>query len=111
MKNEDLISFLKGLPASIHEEYHDGGINCVLDVHDNKVVITASLNSEREKFEEWIQKLDDDIFTEAWERLVTILPNAVEMYASDNYPKVISEFKKCTRKVVEDKINNLKALF
>lgn len=111
MKNEDLISFLKGLPASIHEEYHDCGINCVLDVHDNKVVITASLNSEREKFEEWIQKLDDDIFTEAWERLVTILPNAVEMYASNDYPKVISEFKKCTRKVVEDKINNLKALF
>lgn len=68
-------------------------------------------NGEKEKFEEWVNKLDDEVFNESWERLLEVLPDANDLYSTEEYPKVIKEFKKIAKQVAVEKINSLKSLF
>lgn len=104
----------------LHNEYTDNNISYVIDVQkdkeNNKLTIEISLeegNKDKEEFENWVQKLDDDIFQEIWESLSDEygLKDLNDIYESDNYQEVIDLFKSEAKKVAKEKVDMLTKLF
>lgn len=93
-----------------NDELFDIEIN---DIDNDTFVIKVSLRSERKNFEDWVNKLDDDIFTETWESLSEEfgLKTLNDIYNSENYPEVINIFKRKAKEITDKKINRLQELF
>lgn len=119
MKNEKLIALIKELMLmdEMHEEYQDNNSSFSIDSkkEGNKLIITVTSKEDKSKkeFEEWVQKLDDDIFNETWEKLSEKygLSKLNEAYQTSDYPKVIKLFKEQATQLAKNKVLTLSNLF
>lgn len=119
MKNENLIALIKELISmdEMHEEFQDNNSSFSIDSkkENNKLIITVSYkeNADKKDFENWVQKLDDDIFTETWENLSEKygLDKLNKIYQTPEYNKVIKLFKDQATQLAKNKIMTLSNLF
>lgn len=114
MKQELITQLVKELFDSVeelHNEYKDNDIQYVIDAtkEGNTLSIEITLETDKKEFEQWIDQLDDDIFTETWETLSEEdnLHDLNELYNSENYHEVIDKFKSKAKEIIEDKIEYL----
>lgn len=107
------ISIIKNLfdLNEIHEEYQDNGNHYVLDVTKNENTVNISItnlgNKDKVEFEEWLKKIDDDLFTEIFSYLNE---DIVSLYQSDRYQEAINKFKTCTKEIINQKIKDLQSI-
>lgn len=119
MKNENLIALIKELMSmdEMREEFQDNNSSFSIDSkkENNKLIITVSYkeNTDKKDFENWVQKLDDDIFTETWENLSEKygLDKLNKIYQTPEYNKVIKLFKEQATQLAKNKIMTLSNLF
>ena len=98
--------------TELHQEYHDTDAHFVVDsVKDgNELTIKVKLlkNKDKEDFENWLQKVDDDIFSNVLDELKREgLADLEQMYNSKDYKTVISKVKSKTRELAERRIKEL----
>ena len=83
--------------------------------NDNNELIIKIYYSQDDKkeFEDWVNKLDDDLFTKTWESLADEygLKELNDIYETNNYQEVIEIFKSRARELAIEKIDELKELF
>lgn len=99
---------------NMHEEYEDNGIFFSIDskkTDDNTMVITLHYKEDDSKknFEEYVNNLDDEIFTEALEQTKKMIPNMEVVYESTDWEKVANTFQDNVNAAIENKIKNLKS--
>ena len=119
MKQEELLKTLilslKEMDT-LHQEYQDNDIHYVVDYQkdNNNLDITIQLieDKDKEEFEEWLKKVDDNLFTEVLDELQKKdgIGNLNEMYNSKNYRTVISKVKNKTQEIAARKIQELQKL-
>lgn len=118
MKQEEilkaLVTELMGL-NTLHQEYQDNDTHFVIDSkkEGNTLTIKVQLleNKDKKDFEEWLKRIDDDLFSEVLEELKNEgFSNLEEMYNSIKYKIVINKVKQKTKEVASKKINSLKKL-
>lgn len=117
MKQEIIIQWIKELFNSVnelHQEYCDDNISYVIDAQkeDNVLHITISVdeyNQDKIEFENWLKKVDDDLFEEVLDELGydNNLSNLNDIYNSDNYQEVINMVKSKTLELANKKIQQL----
>lgn len=120
MKTVDFDASLIDAMFDINEELHESveinGYKITLDLEktsDNEINIKVTRsNSDKKEFEEWAEKIDDGLFTEAWESLSKDfnLKNLDDLYESDDYRQVINIFKTKVKELAQDKIKALQNL-
>ena len=98
----------------MHEKYEDNGVFFSIDskkTDDNTMVITLHYKEDDSKkdFEEYVDNLDDEIFTEALEQTKKMIPNMEVIYESTDWEKVADTFQDNVNAVIENKIKNLKS--
>ena len=84
-------------------------------VEGNSIILklTKKDNKDKKEFEDWVNQLDDDIFTEVWESLSEDfgLKELNDIYDSPNYKNVINVFKTRAKEIAEEKVKMLTKLF
>ena len=77
------------------------------------ITVSYKENADKKDFENWVQKLDDDIFTETWENLSEKygLDKLNKIYQTPEYNKVIKLFKEQATQLAKNKIMTLSNLF
>ena len=119
MKQEELLKALvSGLMGmdELHQEYQDNDTHFVIDSkkEGNKLTITITLkeNKDKKEFENWLQTVNDDLFSEVLEELQEKegLKNLNELYESKDYKKAIDKVKAKTREIASKKIKLFKKL-
>lgn len=101
--------------GNAHQEYTDNDISFSIDSKkqdDNTIVITIKRNIDKAEFEKWVNNLDDYLYEKIWESLSNKfgLKELNSMYEGANYKNVISCFKNETKKITQNKINELQSL-
>ena len=119
MKKEEilktLISELMGM-EELHQEYQDNDTHFVIDStkEGNTLTIKVKLleNKDKKEFEEWLKKVDDNLFSEVLEELQENdrLFNLEELYNSNDYKKVIDSVKTKTKEIAKRKIKEFQKL-
>ena len=116
MKKE-LVALVKELFAmdGLHEEYQDNDTQFVIDSqkNGNTVTITVTLeeNKDKKNFEDWLDQIDDDLFSEITDNLPEgSLYNINELYKKGNYKVAKEVLKKKAEEILNSKINQLKNL-
>lgn len=115
MEDKIILNLFKDLfnLDNIHEEYSDENETYVIDAikeNEDKIIITLThKKSDKEKFEQWVNKLDDEIFTDTWESLSNEydLKTLNDIYETDRYPEIIKLFKKRAKEITEEKVRTL----
>lgn len=119
MENEILI---KALVMSLfevnelHQEYQDNDIHFVVDTQrDGKeltVKITLIEEEDKQEFEKWLEKIDNELFSEVIDEIKKedSLIDLDSLYNSKDYKKVIDKVKSKTQEVIENRIEELKSL-
>jgi len=119
MKQEELLKALvKELFAlnTLHQEYQDEDTHFVIDSQrkGNTLTIKVELKDEKDKkdFERWLEKVDDDLFSEVLDELKEKegLIDLNAAYNSENYKEVIKLVKSKTREIANRKIKELQKL-
>lgn len=102
----------------LHEEYTINDTSFAIDTRkqdDNTVVITVSLkaNQDKKEFEDWVNDLDDSLFSEVWESLSEEygLKKLNDAYEGENYKEVIKLFKNKAKMLAAQKVDYLTKLF
>ena len=116
MKQEELLKTLVkelfGL-NELHQEYQDNDTQFVIDSQKegNTLTIKVTLNENKDKqeFEKWLEKVDDDLFQEVLEELGETI-DLQNMYNSPNYKQVINKIKSKTKEIANYKIQQLKSI-
>lgn len=116
MKQEELMKTLLeelfGLD-SLHQEYQDNDTHFVVDAQKNgntlTVKITKKENEDKVNFENWLKKVDENLFEEVLEELGDTFEFS-KLYNSPNYKEVIDKVKKKTKEVAIRRIKELQAL-
>lgn len=119
MKQEELfIALIKELFAmdETHYEYQDNDTQYAVDSQKDgntlTIKITVEENKDKKDFEQWLEKVDDDLFSEVLEELEDEgLSNLNEIYSSPNYKVTINKVKSKTKEIAERKIKELQKLF
>lgn len=104
MKEQELLlSVLKGLETGNYE------FSIEEDENGTITMTFSPCNSKKKEFEEWVDSIDDDIFTETWESLAEeySLKELNDIYESDNFEEIVGLFKERAREIAIDKINEL----
>lgn len=116
MKNEKALkSLIRELfeVNELHQEYQDNEIQFAIDSQRNgdTVILKIKLleDRDRKEFEEWVNKLDDDLFQETWEALQAEdnLHSLDEAYKGKDYKEVIKKFKAKVREIASNRIKKL----
>lgn len=116
MKNElfkTLIDQLMQL-EEVHYEYNENNNSYVLDSKKEGDVLTVTVkkseNKDKQEFEEFVNKIPDDLFNEVWESLQEEdnLHSLNELYESDDYKKVINKFKAKLNNIINQRISYYK---
>ena len=118
MKQEELMkTLIEELFAmnELHQEYQDKDTRFVVDSQreGNTLTIKVTLkeNKDKKEFEKWLEKIDDNLFSEVLDELnMEGLYNLDSIYNSEDYPKVIKQVKNKTREVAQRKIKELQKL-
>lgn len=118
MKQEELIkTLIKSLMDmdELHQEYQDNDTHFVIDSQKkgNELTIKVSLieNTDKKEFEKWLEKVDDNLFSEVLDELKDAgLNNLEEIYQSKDYKIVIDKVKAKTREIANRKIKEFKKL-
>ena len=119
MKQEELLKALvKELFAlnTLHQEYQDEDTHFVIDSQrkGNTLTIKVELKDDKDKkdFERWLEKVDDDLFSEVLDELKEKegLIDLNAAYNSENYKEVIKLVKSKTREIANRKIKELQKL-
>lgn len=119
MKQEELLKALvKELFAlnTLHQEYQDEDTHFVIDSQreGDTLTIKVELKDEKDKkdFEKWLEKVDDDLFSEVLDELKEKegLNDLNAAYNSENYKEVIKLVKSKTREIANRKIKELQKL-
>ena len=118
MKQEEIFSTLiKELfnMDETHYEYQDNDTHYAVDSKKDgdtlTIKVTMKENKDKEEFENWLEQVDDDLFTEVLEELEGEgLSNLNAIYSSPNYHHTIDVVKAKTKEIAERKINELKRL-
>ena len=119
MKQEELLKALvKELFAlnTLHQEYQDEDTHFVIDSQKegNILTIRVELKDDKDKkdFERWLEKVDDDLFSEVLDELKEKegLIDLNAAYNSENYKEVIKLVKSKTREIANRKIKELQKL-
>ena len=120
MKEKELIiTLVKELMVmdELHEEYTDNNLHCVIDSQKEGDTLTIKVslkeNKDKQEFEDWVNRLDDDIFNETWESLSNEygLKNLNDVYNTEDYKNVINMFKSTAREIAENKVKQLTKIF
>lgn len=117
MENE-LLNLIKKVfkMDSLHHEYVDNDTSYVVDTQKDGDVLTITIklneNKDKKDFESWVESLDDEIFSEAYNLLSKDFTSKEvnELYNSESYSTIVNAFKACANKVVCDKIQYLNNL-
>lgn len=118
MKQEELMkTLIEELFAmnELHQEYQDKDTHFVVDSQreGNTLTIKVTLkeNKDKKEFEKWLEKIDDNLFSEVLDELnMEGLYNLDSIYDSEDYPKVINKVKSKTKEVAQRKIKELQKL-
>ena len=99
---------------SLHQEYKDNSSNFVVDVEkegDNVLNIKIT-QKDKQEFESWVNKFDDDLFSEIWESLSEKygLKNLNNAYNGSQFKEVVSLFKTEATQIINNKIKKLQDL-
>ena len=100
----------------LHQEYQDNDTHFVIDStkEGNTLTIKVKLleNKDKKEFEEWLKKVDDNLFSEVLEELQENdrLFNLDELYNSNDYKKVIDSVKTKTKEIAKRKIKEFQKL-
>ncbi len=116
MKQEEILkTLIKELFGmnELHQEYQDKDTHFVVDSQrkGNTLIIKVQLleNKDKKEFEQWLQQVDDDLFSEVLDELKGEgLYNLEELYNTKDYKKVIEKVKSKTREIATKKIANLR---
>jgi hypothetical protein len=117
MKQEEILkALIEELFAmdTLHQEYQDNDSHFVVDStkEGNTLTIKVTLleNKDKEKFEKWLEQVDDDLFQEVLDELAEKegLKDINSLYNSEKYQQVIDKVKAKTKEIAARKIKNLK---
>lgn len=113
----EMKALLKELFAmdTLHQEYQDNDTHFVVDSQkkDNVLTIKVTLleNKDKKEFEKWLEKVDDDLFSDVLDELQAEgLKNLDEMYNSNDYKKVIAQVQAKTKELAAKRIKELQKL-
>lgn len=119
MKQEEilkaLVEELMGLDE-LHQEYQDNDTHFVIDStkEGNTLTIKVQLldNKDKKEFEEWLKRVDDDLFQEVLEELAEKegINDIQALYNSKDYKKAIDKVKAKTKEIASRKIKSFKKL-
>ena len=118
MKQEELLKLLVNelfKMDTLHQEYQDNDTHIVVDSQreGNTLNIKVQLleNKDKKEFDEWLSRIDDDLFSEILEELQDEgISNLDEMYNSEDYALVIDKVKSKAKEIVAKKIKSLQSL-
>ena len=100
----------------VHHEYMDNDNAYVIDSqkNGNELIIKVSIkeNKDKKEFEEWLETVDDDLFSEVLDELKETekLIDIEQLYNSKDYKKAIDKIKSKTQEIAVRKIKELQKL-
>lgn len=99
----------------LHQEYQDNDTHFVVDSQKNNNTLNIKVqlleNEDKKKFNEWLSRIDDDLFSEILEELQDEgINNLDEIYNSEDYALVIDKVKSKAKEIVAKKIKSLQSL-
>lgn len=101
---------------TVHHEYIDNDNAYVIDSqkNGNELIIKVSIkeNKDKKEFEEWLETVDDDLFSEVLDELKETekLVDIEQLYNSKDYKKAIDKIKSKTKEIAQRKIKELQKL-
>ena len=101
---------------TVHHEYIDNDNAYVIDSqkNGNELIIKISIkeNKDKKEFEEWLETVDDDLFSEVLDELKETekLIDIEQLYNSKDYKKAIDKIKSKTKEIAQRKIKELQKL-
>ena len=101
---------------TVHHEYMDNNNAYVIDSqkNGNELIIRISIkeNKDKKEFEEWLETVDDDLFSEVLDELKETekLVDIEQLYNSKDYKKAIDKIKSKTKEIAQRKIKELQKL-
>lgn len=119
MKQEEILkTLIKELFAmdTLHQEYQDNDTHFVVDTQKEgntlTIKVTLKENKDKKEFEQWLENIDDDLFSEVLDELKETegLHDLDEIYNSKDYKKVIDKIKSKTKEIAVRRIKELQKL-
>ena len=110
---EQLNNILQAIEKNQNYSFNKNGLNINLEADSNSISIQISYENELDKFQNFLNSLEDDLFVEVCEYLDSDTKKIDEALNSGNIEKIywgISMFNNALNIVINNKIEKLKSI-